>query len=121
MRPSFHWLSPFLIVLILLGLSAGAIAQGTKSDYDRAAGLSKLLANKVFRDRVRPNWLEGNNRFWYRNDLADGVSEYILIDAEAGTRKPAFDAGRLAESLAKSGGQGDQGRSIGDRPIAIQQ
>ena len=67
--------------------------------------LSKLLANKVFGDRVRPNWLEGNNRFWYRNDLADGASEFVLVDAEAGTRKPAFDAARLAESLSKAAGK----------------
>lgn len=93
------------MILVLLGLCIPVLAQGTKSDYDRAMGLSKLYANKVFRDRVRPNWLEGNTRFWYRVDLADGASEYILVDVEAGIRKPAFDAARLAESLAKITGK----------------
>ena len=105
MRPSFYLLRPFSIVLILLGLSASTFAQGAQSDYDRAAALSKTLANKVFGDRVRPNWLEGNAKFWYRNDLANEAGEYILVDAEAGTRKPAFNAARLAESLTKAAGK----------------
>lgn len=105
MKPTSRFHRRNMIVLILLWLGIPVLAQGTKSDYDRAAGLSKLYANKVIRDRVRPNWLEGNTRFWYRVDLADGAGEYILVDVEAGTRKPAFDAARLAESLSKAAGK----------------
>ena len=113
MKTRSHHRRAITIVLILLGLGVSAIAQGTQSDYDRAAGLSKLYANKVFRDRVRPNWLEGNSRFWYRVDLADGAAEYVLVDAEAGTRKPAFDAARLSESLSKAAGKEIQLQRLG--------
>ncbi len=83
-------------------IASAVFAQGTREDYQRSAAIGKITANKVFRDRVRPQWLQGNTKFWYRVDLADGGVEYILVDAEAGTRKPAFDALRLAESLAKT-------------------
>ncbi len=76
--------------------------QGTPADYERAARLSELTRNKVFKTRVSPNWLADNRRFWYRNDLAGGAKEYILVDAEKGTRGPAFDHGRLAAALAQT-------------------
>ncbi len=87
------------------GLVTGSGAQGTRSDYERAMKLRETTANKVFKDRVTPHWLEGNTRFWYRNDLADGKREYILVDAEAGSRQPAFDHDRLAAGLAKATGK----------------
>jgi dipeptidyl aminopeptidase/acylaminoacyl peptidase len=78
-----------------------AIAQGTRSDYERAFNLGKVTANKVLRQRVNPHWFADNTKFWYRNDLADDAREFILVNAQAGTRQPAFDHERLAEALAK--------------------
>jgi dipeptidyl aminopeptidase/acylaminoacyl peptidase len=66
--------------------------------------LREATANKVFEDRVTPHWLDDNARFWYRNDLADGKRKFVLVDAEAGTRRPAFDHERLAAGLAKTTG-----------------
>lgn len=82
-----------------------AVAQGTRSDYERALNLRKLTANKVFKQRVAPHWLAGNTQFWYRNDLADEAREFILVNAETGTRQPAFDHKRLATALAKAAGK----------------
>ena len=59
---------------------------------------------RVFRDRIAPHWFEGNNRFWYRNDLRDGAKEFVLVDAERGTRQPAFDHAKLAAALSKAAG-----------------
>jgi dipeptidyl-peptidase-4 len=78
-----------------------AIAQGTRSDYERAMNLGKTTANKVFKDRLRPHWMKDNERFWYRNDLPDDKRRFIFVDAEKGVRRPAFDHKKLAESLAK--------------------
>jgi len=64
--------------------------------------LRDVTANKVFRDRVTPHWFAGNGRFWYRNDLAGNAREFLVVDAEAGTRGPAFDHERLATSLGKA-------------------
>jgi len=90
------------LLAILLFSAETAIARGTRSDYERARNLPKVTANKVFKQRVTPHWFDGNTKFWYRNDLADGVREFILIDAEAGTRRSAFDHERLADALAEA-------------------
>jgi dipeptidyl aminopeptidase/acylaminoacyl peptidase len=58
----------------------------------------------VYRDRVVPHWFADDTKFWYRNDLKDGQREFILVDAEKGTRTPAFDNTRLAAALSKAAG-----------------
>ncbi|UCD51409.1 MAG: DPP IV N-terminal domain-containing protein [Phycisphaerales bacterium] len=94
-----------VIIVTLLCLVAESGAQGTRSDYERALKLRETTANKVYKDRVTPHWLEGNTRFWYRNDLADGAREFVLVDAQAGTRQPAFDHERLAVGLVQAADQ----------------
>ncbi len=84
---------------LLLLLTSPLCAQGTAKDYERAWNLRSRFSNKVFRDRVRPNWIGGGDRFWYRIDLARGKREFLLIDAVGGTREPAFDHQRLATAL----------------------
>ena len=89
----------------LLIASGQAGAQGTRSDYQRASSLRERTAGKVYRDRVRARWLEDATRFWYDVDLPGGGREYVLADAEAGTRGPAFDHERLAAALADEAGE----------------
>ena len=36
---------------------------------------------RVYRDVVRPHWSDDGDRFWYRNDLAGGAVEFVLVDA----------------------------------------
>ncbi len=55
---------------------------------------------RVFRDRIEPHWFAGNSRFWYRNDLPGGTKEFVLVDAEKGSRRPAFDHARLSAALS---------------------
>ncbi len=81
------------------------IAQGTRSDYERALNLRKIITNKVFKQSVTPHWLPDNIQFWYRNDLADGVREYILVNAETGVCQKAFDHERLATELSEVSGK----------------
>src|ERR1700722_3382234 len=90
-----------LAVITLAAHPVPVRSQGTRTDYERAARLSTLVEGKVFLVRVEPNWLPGNNRFWYRNDLADGKHEFILADAPLGFRRPAFDHKRLAAALSE--------------------
>src|SRR5579872_1272096 len=56
---------------------------------------------RAYRDRVDPHWFAGGNKFWYRNDTAAGNWEFVLVDANAGTREPAFDHARVAAGLSK--------------------
>ncbi len=92
------------VVTLLITVYA-AQAQGTRSDYERAMHLRDATANTVFRDRVTPHWFAGNAKFWYRNDLAGDTREFIVVDAETGTRGPAFDHEKLAASLSKTLGK----------------
>jgi dipeptidyl aminopeptidase/acylaminoacyl peptidase len=78
-------------------------AQGTREDYERAENLGKLVANKVYRDRVQPRWLPGNDAFWYRVRTGADAHEFVFVDAVKGERRPLFDAARLAAALEKAG------------------
>lgn len=94
------------LVVATVALSAmAAAAQGTRADYARAENLRRLTQGKVFKATLRPVWFDNGNRFWYRNDLADGAREFILVDAPRGTRGPAFDHARVAEALGRALGR----------------
>lgn len=54
---------------------------------------------RVYRDRIDPHWFADDTRFWYRVELSRGRSEFVLVDTESGTRRPAFDHQRLADAL----------------------
>jgi len=47
---------------------------------------------------VAPSWVSGD-RFWYRNQVFGG-HEFIMVDAAAGSRAPAFHHDRLAAGLS---------------------
>src|ERR1700712_57685 len=49
----------------------------------------------VYKARVAPHWLTNNVEFWYRNDLRGGAKEFILVNAEKGSRQRAFDHDKL--------------------------
>jgi len=90
------------------GVSRGdtPYAGGTRADYDRAAALRERFSDKVFRDRVEPQWIEGASAFWYRVTTGPGTHEFILVETGTGARRPAFDHDRLAAALAEAGVEG---------------
>jgi dipeptidyl aminopeptidase/acylaminoacyl peptidase len=92
----------FLLVAFWIAPAGAIFAQGTKADYERARTLRERTRGKVFKSSVTPHWFDDNNRFWYRNDLADDKREFIVVDAREGKRGAAFDHAALAEALAKA-------------------
>src|SRR4051794_40753841 len=98
-------LSPLTAIAALLVVAATARGQGTKADYERADALRESTRGKVVGAEVRPHWLPGGDRFWYRRDGRDGSRTFVLVDAAKGTRRPAFDHIRLAEALGKTLGK----------------
>jgi dipeptidyl aminopeptidase/acylaminoacyl peptidase len=68
----------------------------------RAGKLADKFQGRVFKARVTPHWFANNTKFWYRNDLKDNAREFVLVDAEQGTRRPAFDHAKLAASLSQA-------------------
>lgn len=67
--------------------------------YKVAEGLLPTPAKKlVDSPEVRPNWIGETDTFWYRNAVGE-TSSYVLVDAAAGTKAPAFDHAKVAEAL----------------------
>ena len=94
------------LLALLCGDARSALAQGTRSDYERAAKLYDQTRNKVFRWKAEPHWFGSNSaRFWYRNDLPDQAREFIVVDAERASRVRAFDHERLAAGLTSKLGK----------------
>ena len=63
------------------------------------------LAKEVFPHHVKAHWLADHTHFFYRNELAGGVREYVLVDATTGDRTPLFDAARLATAMTQATGK----------------
>lgn len=57
----------------------------------------------LYKATLTPRWLR-DGRFWYRNDLAGGTREFILVDPRSAKRQPAFDHAALAKALAAAAG-----------------
>jgi dipeptidyl aminopeptidase/acylaminoacyl peptidase len=90
--------------MALLLLPALVQAQGTLADYQRAESYRSLVSGRVYHSTVVPNWIGESNRFWYRNTIPEGT-EFLLVDADRASRRPAFDHEHLARSLAEATGQ----------------
>ena len=103
-----------IVCLLAFVFSAALTASGragdspralTAADYARAEKfMSANTSPLVLRAGVRPTWLPGD-RFWYRNALEDGKSEFILVDPKKKTRGPAFDHAAVAAALSKASGK----------------
>ena len=70
--------------------------------------LGPAFAAKVYKSRISPNWSEDGSYMWYRNDLAKGAKEYVLVDLKKGTRESAFDQNKLSQALIENGLKGVQ-------------
>jgi hypothetical protein len=79
----------------------------TTQDYQAAEQLLRRPARPgelVIGDKVRPQWIDGEARFWYA--VSNGVGRrFVLVDQASGTREPAFDHARLGAALASISGQ----------------
>jgi len=107
---AFHPLGPALLA-VTLAAPASASAQApyrpqalTADDYARAERhLASNMNPLVLGGSVRPTWLEGD-RFWYRNDMAEGA-EFVLVDPARRTRARAFDHEAVARGLSGATGE----------------
>lgn len=73
--------------------------------YARAAAfLPERMAHMVRNTDFEPVWLAGEDRFWYRRDLANEGHAFVLVDAASGRAVPAFDHEALAGALTQASG-----------------
>ncbi|MBV9267147.1 MAG: DPP IV N-terminal domain-containing protein [Acidobacteriaceae bacterium] len=94
--------SVLLCTSIVVAIRLQAFGQGTLSDYQRAQQfLPGNLQGLVSFADVAPHWIKDTNRFWYRKVNEKGF-EFLLVDADQKTVKPAFDHTRLAAALVNA-------------------
>jgi dipeptidyl aminopeptidase/acylaminoacyl peptidase len=92
---------------LLTPLALVSQAALTKADYDRALGLQEKYRGLVDHAPGEPKWIEGTDHFVYtRTTLAaaghEPGQEYIWVDAETGSSRPAFDQTKLAAALSNA-------------------
>src|SRR5262245_47671705 len=99
----------FFPLILLAGAATGTDPDPEWSDDPQDSPQRKRFGPEswrgVYKGKITPNWFDGDTRFWYRNDLRGGATEFILVDADAGKRGPAFDHVKLAESLSRVAGK----------------
>ncbi|HWW02399.1 MAG TPA: prolyl oligopeptidase family serine peptidase [Candidatus Acidoferrum sp.] len=89
---------------VLTAAAPAATSVETNAVTERRRGRFGAPERGVYKARIAPHWFQDNTRFWYRNDLRESAKEYIVVDAEQGTREPAFDHQKLAAALSKATG-----------------
>ena len=86
-----------------LVLAQGASAQGTLADYERAQGLRAKSQGLVVGVPGAATWIGDSHHFWYSKAVKGGT-EFLLVDAETGSKKAAFDQEKLAAAISKAAG-----------------
>ncbi len=94
---------PGLVCLLLGTTYAPLAAQGTEADYLRADSFAARTSDLVVGVAEDPGWIEGTQRFWYRTSVTGG-HRFVLVDAAAASKAPAFDHERLARALTAARG-----------------
>ncbi len=100
-----HRTRMLLVLLLLVHLPTFVRAQGSRADYQRAATFEQRTRDKLFRQRIQPQWLPEVPQFWYRVDTAPNEWEFVFVDAQQGERRAAFDHQRLAAALHSATGE----------------
>ncbi|HET7695608.1 MAG TPA: prolyl oligopeptidase family serine peptidase [Vicinamibacterales bacterium] len=84
--------------------AAPVLAQGTQADYDRALGLRRQYEAQVGNVPEPPRWVGRTHKAYYRRAVKGG-HDFILVDADARSKAPAFDHAAIAASLSKAAGK----------------
>lgn len=112
MKLSIHRKISIRLIFLVISFLASDMVTAVEQNYRGQESTNTLQASRrrsqsgfsssgMYKSQVLANWFAENTRFWYRNDLRDNKKEFILVDAEKGTRERAFDHDKLAQSLSK--------------------
>src|SRR5256885_2998550 len=80
--------------LVLMTLSAVVLTIIPRSLLGQRGGGN---GGGVYKARLTPHLYEGNTKFWYQNDLADGKREFIVGDVERGKREEVPEPPKIAD------------------------
>jgi len=97
MPASLHRLAATISLALLLVLClAFPVAAQRRGPGDASRG--------VYKSRIAPHWFAGGAKLWYQNDLPGSAREFIVVDAERGTRERVADREALDKILQAAGG-----------------
>jgi hypothetical protein len=85
--------------LVVLTGGAGALAQTERDASRRAAERRREAAALVLGAPDPAQAIPNTHRFWYRRSVKGG-HEFIVVDADTRSKRPAFDHERLAKALS---------------------
>jgi dipeptidyl aminopeptidase/acylaminoacyl peptidase len=91
-------------------------AQGTLADYQRAHDLRAKSADLVVDTPGPSSWIGDSHHFWYPKAVKGGT-DFVLVDADAATKKPAFDQDKLAAAITKVTGHAYTGLKLPFAPM----
>jgi len=93
-----------IVTVPMLAVPALAQSPITVADYERARALQERFDGLVVDMPDAPVWIEGSGtRFWYRKTVRGGHA-FVMVDAAAPAKRPAFDHERLAAALGAASG-----------------
>ena len=101
-----------LFLISVLPLSG----QGTLADYQRGHDLRIKTRDLVVNTPGAMTWIGDTHHFWYSKSVAGG-SAFVLADADAGTKKAAFDQDRLAAAISSVAGKSYTGLKLPFAPV----
>jgi hypothetical protein len=95
-----------MMLNLLIAISAGVTlhAQGTLADYQRGHDLQARVRDLVVNIPGPAHWIGDSHHFWYAHSVKGGA-EYMLVDADAGAKKIAFDHEKLSDAISRATGQ----------------
>jgi hypothetical protein len=92
-------ITTLIAVLLLVSTAYTQVrTQLTPADYERANAVRTKFQGLTENLPEPARAIQNTPRFWYRKSVKGG-SEFVLVDAEAATKKAAFDHEKLAASL----------------------
>lgn len=94
----------FSLILLLAFAAPVVHAQGTLADYQRAHDLQDKVKDLVINEPGPAHWIGDTHHFWYAHTVKGGA-EYLLVDAEAASKRVAFDHAKLADAVNKATGE----------------
>ncbi|OPY51373.1 MAG: hypothetical protein A4E49_02257 [Methanosaeta sp. PtaU1.Bin112] len=107
----FRLIAGLLAVAILpssgFAYDAAGSASLSSQSFDYATAQRFVPANAIgsmFNMSVDPHWIAGTHSFWYLKTGRNG-QEFMLVDLQNSTKKPAFNHSLLALSLSQATGE----------------
>jgi hypothetical protein len=108
--------SSLSLVMVTLGAASALNGQGTLADYERAQGLQAKARHLVVNAPGAITWIGESDHFWYPRSVKGGT-EFVLVDADAGAKKLAFDHDKLATAISTAAGHAYTGLALPFAPL----